>query len=375
MVKSEFTTRLVQAAPAGQGGTFLDQLFDSGLYGHSFNIAATAIADHRVVLPTTKDTMLGPVSFDASYTPAWMQAGVCEYLQKVIFPLGVDAAALMSLWNAGSKLPAQLGTDSPTECHDGSLSAFSANPSPAVCQLVALDPLLADPAHKGTLTRAHPPLAGATPVDCVGLSIDGLPGPPPGIGVLVAAAAAATAQTARAERRRAAASHRPVRARAMTPVLAAVVFRARRPAEVRSSCLPSQRSVCAGVALVPARKDVARVSRCCSCSHSQPAAPTTARAVTVVREGCQAVAARAARARRAVVQAARSAAARVRVQRHPEAKLARVEAVARAVQAAWAEPAARAAAVATPGSCCSTSSARACGMGPRPGTANRGRSS
>lgn len=182
VVKSEFTTRLVQAAPAGQGGTFLDQLFDSGLYGHSFNIAATAIADHRVVLPTTKDTMLGPVSFDASYTPAWMQAGVCEYLQKVIFPLGVDAAALMSLWNAGSKLPAQLGTDSPTECHDGSLSAFSANPSPAVCQLVALDPLLADPAHKGTLTRAHPPLAGATPVDCVGLSIDGLPGPPPGIG-------------------------------------------------------------------------------------------------------------------------------------------------------------------------------------------------
>ncbi|MBK9000923.1 MAG: hypothetical protein IPM35_34820 [Myxococcales bacterium] len=181
-VKAEYQQRLAQAAPAGQSGTFLDQLFDSGLYGHSFNIAATAIADHRVVLPATPDPLLGPASFDASHTPSWMQAGVCEYLRQAIFPLGLEVSGLMSLWKSGAIIPAVVNEDSPLECHDGSLAAFTPNPSAGVCKLTDLESLIQDAAHRGTVSRAHPPLPGTPEVACIGLQIQGLPDPPPGIG-------------------------------------------------------------------------------------------------------------------------------------------------------------------------------------------------
>lgn len=181
-VKAEYAQRLALAAPPGQGGTFLDQLFDSGLYGHSFNIAATAMAEHRVVLPPGDEPVVGPASFDASYTPSWMQAGVCDYLRQAVFPLGLDVAALMSLWKSGEKLPAVVTDDSPLECHDGSLGAFTPSPTAATCQLVSLDTLVQDPQHRGTVSRAHPPLPGTPAVACIGLAVQGLPDPPPGLG-------------------------------------------------------------------------------------------------------------------------------------------------------------------------------------------------
>ena len=181
-VHPEYVQRLTQAAPAGQAGTFLDQLFDSGLYGHSFNIAATAIADHRAVLPAGSDPLVGPASFDASHTPSWMQVGVCDYLRTAVFPLGLEAKGLMSLWKSGAVLPAQVAENSPVECHDGSLSAFTPSPSAGVCKLTSLDTLLTDPTHRGTVSRAHPPLPGAPEVDCANLTIQGLPTPPSGTG-------------------------------------------------------------------------------------------------------------------------------------------------------------------------------------------------
>ncbi|MFO0566121.1 MAG: zinc dependent phospholipase C family protein [Polyangiaceae bacterium] len=182
VVKAEYVTRLSAAIPAGESGTFLEQLFDSGLYGHSFNIAATALADHRAVLPPGDDPTVGPVSFDASHTPAWMQPGVCDYLKQAVFPLGTDVAALLSLWKSGAARAAVVSDDSPIECHDGQLNAFSKAPSEAVCKLTDLESLITDGAHRGTITRALPPTFGPGPLACIGLQIPGLPDPPPGIG-------------------------------------------------------------------------------------------------------------------------------------------------------------------------------------------------
>lgn len=174
-VEAEYQGRLEAAAPPGLGGTLLDHFYDSGLYAHSFNIAAATMASHEAVLPIDG---VGPGSFDASYTPAWMQAGACEHLSEVIFPLGIDVAGSMSVRLGDTDYVAQPPSDSPVECHDGSLSAFADAPSVASCAITSLESLLADPV--GSLSRAYPPMLSAEPAQCDGLQIPGLPAPPEG---------------------------------------------------------------------------------------------------------------------------------------------------------------------------------------------------
>lgn len=175
-VLSEYDARLDAAADPQLGGTFLESFFESGLYAHSFNIAAATFADHRMVVPATGDT--GPASFDASHTPAWMQPGVCDYLRPAVFPLGIDANALFSVRKGDVDYPAQLAEDSPVECHSGSLSSFAQNASTADCSLVDLDGLILDPAHQGSLSRAFPPSLSDAPANCLNLDVPGLPDPP-----------------------------------------------------------------------------------------------------------------------------------------------------------------------------------------------------
>ncbi|RYE92398.1 MAG: hypothetical protein EOO75_06815, partial [Myxococcales bacterium] len=99
-VEDEFAARLAAAAPPGLGSKqdSLDHFFDAGLFLHSFNIAAATFADHRLVLPVGNDPVgIGPASFDSSHTPAWMQAGRCDYLREAIFPLGIDVRGALSV--------------------------------------------------------------------------------------------------------------------------------------------------------------------------------------------------------------------------------------------------------------------------------------
>ena len=181
--KAEFETRLQAATPPGASGTILDNFWDSGLWGHSFNVAATAIAKHEAVLPVGDDPVgIGPASFDASYTVAWMQIGVCSYLRDAVFPLGIDAAGSLSLYQNGSILPANIGDNAAVECHDGSLSSFASTPGVDNCLLVDLEGLVVDPQHRGSVSRAFPPDFGAQPATCTGLAVEGLPDPPPGTG-------------------------------------------------------------------------------------------------------------------------------------------------------------------------------------------------
>lgn len=163
----EFTARI--NAAASSKGTVLANFYDSGLYAHSFNIAAAAIARHALVLPDPGD--VGPATFDASYTPSWMQAGVCDYLRPAIFPLGLDVKALFSIGDAAAKIAA----DAPIECHSGSLTAFAATPTVETCKLVSLSALMTS--KLGSLTRAFPPDLGTKP-KCKFLAIPGLPEPP-----------------------------------------------------------------------------------------------------------------------------------------------------------------------------------------------------
>lgn len=182
--KSEFEARLLAAAPAGAAGTALDYVLDSGLFGHSVNVALVAMADSRSVLPVGEDPIgIGPATFDASYVVSWMQVGVCPYLRDAVFPLGIDVAGALSVrLSDGTTFTSTASEDSPVECHDGSLASFASSPTTQSCQLTDLVSLVADPAHRGTLSRAHPPELGATPATCVGIEIAGLPKPPPGLG-------------------------------------------------------------------------------------------------------------------------------------------------------------------------------------------------
>jgi len=175
-VEAEYAARLAAAAPPELDGTMLDHFYDSGLYAHSFNIAAAAMASHAAVLPG--DGAVGPASFDASYTPAWMQAGACEHLAEVIFPLGIDVRGSMSVRMDGMDYVAQPDADSPVECHDGALDAFAAAPGVDSCAIVTLETLLDDPV--GSLSRAYPPSLSAMPAECDGLEIPGLPPAPEG---------------------------------------------------------------------------------------------------------------------------------------------------------------------------------------------------
>lgn len=170
--KAEYQKRLAAAAGTGLSGTMLDHVHASGLYLHSFNIAAAAIAEHQVVLP---DGEVGPVTFDASYTPAWMQAGVCDYLRKAIFPLGLDVKALMTVQEGATPVVANVADDAPVECHDGFLGAFTKTPSSTNCKVVAMSALLSS--KIGSVSRAYPPTFGVQPA-CRNVAVPGLPAPP-----------------------------------------------------------------------------------------------------------------------------------------------------------------------------------------------------
>lgn len=176
VVYAEYDLRLAAAAHPNLSGDVLDHFFDSGLYAHAFNIAAAALASHAAVLPVGDE--VGPASFDASHTPAWMQAGACDYLREAIFPLGVDARATMSVRDALGDFPAQLTDDSPIECHDGSLAGFAGAPSVVTCAVVKLAALLEDPV--GSVSRAYPPHLSDAPASCEGTLVPGLPEPPEG---------------------------------------------------------------------------------------------------------------------------------------------------------------------------------------------------
>lgn len=177
---AEFDARLAKAAPPGLAGNALDHFFDTGLFAESFNLAAAALARHEIVLPLPEDAAqgVGPVSFDTSYSVAWMQAGACEYLRSAILPLGFDAKGLLSLRaEDGAQLDARVGDDSPIECHDGSLSSFTTHPNASACKLVEVPALLRDAAHRGSVSRGYPPQAAGQTVRCANLSVPGLPAP------------------------------------------------------------------------------------------------------------------------------------------------------------------------------------------------------
>ena len=177
-IYAEYDARLAAAADPALSGDMLDHFHDSGLFGHAFNIAAVAIADHRAVLPIGDDPVgLGPASFDASYTPAWMQAGMCDYLREVVFPLGIDVRGALSVRDGNGDFPAVMSEDSPVECHAGSLSAFASDPDAAACLIVKLAALLGDPV--GSVSRAYPPNLSEKPVQCENFEVPGLPAPPP----------------------------------------------------------------------------------------------------------------------------------------------------------------------------------------------------
>jgi len=170
---SEFDKRLVAAA--GSKGSILANFYDSGLWAHSFNVAAAALARHELVLPE-KGTDVGPATFDASFTPAWMQIGVCDYLRKAIFPFGLEVNGLLSTAVGGDVQNAKATDDSPVECHDGSLSSFTKSPTVINCKVTGMSTLLADP--RGSLSRAYPPSLNETKPTCRNLKVEGLPDPP-----------------------------------------------------------------------------------------------------------------------------------------------------------------------------------------------------
>lgn len=179
-VTAEYEARLKTYAAAGLTGTMLDHFYESGLFGHAFNIAAASLANHVVALPVGTDEVgIGPASFDASHTPAWMQPALCEYIREPIFPLGLGVAALLSVKTANGQLfTAQVSGDSPVECHDGSLSMFTAAPSADACKLVETPALVLDSTHRGSPTRAYPPDYAASMPTCQNPVVPGLPEPP-----------------------------------------------------------------------------------------------------------------------------------------------------------------------------------------------------
>ncbi|MFO0575938.1 MAG: hypothetical protein U1A78_18215 [Polyangia bacterium] len=181
VINLEYKMRLASYAPVGISGNTLDRFFESGLYVTAFNIAATALASHAAVLPVGDDPVgIGPASFDASHTMAWMQPAICNYLRGPVFPLGADVRALLSVQPVGmAALVARVSADSPVECHSGSLSMFTAMPGPAACEVIETPELVADPLHRGSPTRAYPPQFAAVQPTCQDIEVPGLPPPPP----------------------------------------------------------------------------------------------------------------------------------------------------------------------------------------------------
>jgi hypothetical protein len=172
---------LRDAAPDGQAETVLDRPFDSGIYVHAFNLVAATLANHEVMLPGdwANATSDGPASFDTSYSPAWSQAGLCDYLREAVFPFGLSTTGLLSMTardNPSVALLAKPQPDSPVECHDGAVDAFSLEPNASHCELTDLGGLISK--KTGSLTRGYPPaLAGGG--TCRNILVPGLPAPPP----------------------------------------------------------------------------------------------------------------------------------------------------------------------------------------------------
>jgi MYXO-CTERM domain-containing protein len=167
--KAEYAIKLRAAQPEGSP-YLLDDLRSSGLYAHTFNITAAALADHGAVLPTKSDDPvgLGAASFDTSYSTHWMQVGLCEPLRKKVFPFGLGIKGLLSHRKDGALLEAKVYDEATVECHDGSLRAFSSSPTKESCRLVELDALIRDGRHRGSVTRGYPPeLAATQPPTCV----------------------------------------------------------------------------------------------------------------------------------------------------------------------------------------------------------------
>lgn len=181
VVLAEYDGRLKLYAGAGLAGTPLDHFFESGLFGHAFNLAAATLANHAVALPVGDSVELGgigPASFDASHTPAWTQAATCDYLRGPIFPLGIEVSALLTV-RSDKDYVAQTMGDSPVECHAGSLSMFTAMPNPESCDLVDTASLITDGTHRGSPTRAYPPQYSSSMPSCQNIVVPGLPEPPP----------------------------------------------------------------------------------------------------------------------------------------------------------------------------------------------------
>lgn len=180
---AEYTKRLDIAKDPSVKGALLDHLLESGLYAHSFNLAAAALAAHAAVLPDEQDTssfQLSPVSFDTSYGPDWTQVGTCEYLRRDVLPLGLGASALLTIVDSAGTHKSRIVDDSPVECHEGSLKAFSANPTAETCALTNL-PALRSSKH-GSVSGGFPPTLGSTMFSCRNITVPGLTLPPKGTG-------------------------------------------------------------------------------------------------------------------------------------------------------------------------------------------------
>jgi hypothetical protein len=175
--RAEFLGRLNASAPMGLGGHALTRFFESGAFASSFNLSAAWMARHELLLPGANPIEDGPASFDASYTPSWTQAGVCDYLRPDIFPLGMDVRAFLSVRTTQDYL-ANMQLDSPVECHDGSLGMFASTASRERCVHTTLPSLTTGPARRGSLSRAFPAQFGASPPQCRRLTVPGLPTPP-----------------------------------------------------------------------------------------------------------------------------------------------------------------------------------------------------
>lgn len=166
--KAEYAVKL-HAAQADGAPYLLDDLRSSGLYAHTFNVTAAALADHGAVLPTKSDDPigLGAGSFDTSYSNHWMQVGLCEPLRNKVFPFGLGIKGLLSHRVGGKTFEAKVSDDAKIECHAGSLQKFSSSPTKESCQVVELDALVSDGRHRGSVTRGYPPELSANPAKCM----------------------------------------------------------------------------------------------------------------------------------------------------------------------------------------------------------------
>lgn len=181
IARARYESVIAGAVAKGQSGTMLDRILDSGLYAHAFNIVVATLGNHAVVLGSdSRDAPAdAPASFDTSYSPAWSQAGLCDYLRDAVFPFGLTAQGLFSIVDlkptAHARM-ANISADSPVECHGGSLSNFASNPSKAQCALTNMEALKAS--KTGSLSRGFPPTLGAASVQCRNIVVPGLPPPP-----------------------------------------------------------------------------------------------------------------------------------------------------------------------------------------------------